>query len=336
MQIEVINRQEEFIRLSSDWNRLVEESENPSVFLTHEWYSSWLDSFSEEGSLNIVIARKEGGGLAGIAPCIHRKGGLQFAANREVTDTCDFIIQKGKTKDVLNFLLAEIKKTIEPGAAISLINIPEISPTSAYLEETAEQCGFSCSKRKSETAPVLNLPGRFQDYLASLKRKNRHEMKRKARRIEKEPGWTLDFLSLPVQMNEAILDFIRLHANSGDEKQSFWRKSGMERFFHNLADRLSRRGLAELNMLFKEDNLIGALFNFYYLGNLYFYNVAFHPQYARYSPGIYLFFKRIEKAINAGSSEADFLRGREKYKYAFGAEDRWLYHWELELRGNQA
>jgi CelD/BcsL family acetyltransferase involved in cellulose biosynthesis len=335
MKIEVINRQEEFIPLSSDWNRLVEESENPSVFLTHEWYSSWLDSFSEKGSLSIVIARNDEGGFAGVAPCIHRKGGLQFAANSEVTDYSDFIIQKGKTRFVLNFLLAEMKKMIRPGSAISLINIPEISPTSAYLEAAAEQCGFSCSKRKSETAPVLNLPGRFQDYLASLKRKNRHEMKRKARRIEKEPGWTLDTLSLPDQISEAIPDFIRLHANSGDEKQRFWQKSGMERFFHNLANRLSRRGLAELNMLFKEDNLIGALFNFYYLGKLYFYNVAYHPQYARYSPGIYLFFNRIEKAINAGSSKADFLRGREKYKYAFGAEDRWLYHWELEPGGNQ-
>ncbi len=336
MHVDVITCRQDFIRLGSAWNRLVEESENPSVFLTHEWYSSWLDSFSEEGSLNIVIAREEGGQLAGIAPCIHSKGRLQFAANSEVTDTCDFIIQKGKTRDVLYFLLAGMKKMIQPGSCISLINIPEISPTSAYLDEAAGQCGFSCFKRKSETAPVLNLPGRFQDYLASLKRKNRHEMKRKVRRIEKEPGLTLDTLSLPDQMNKGIPAFIRLHANCGDEKQSFWQKSGMERFFHNLADKLSRRGLAELNMLFKEDNLIGALFNFYYLGNLYFYNVAYHPQYARYSPGIYLFFKRIEKAIKAGTSEADFLRGREKYKYAFGAEDRWLYHWELEPGGNQA
>ena len=37
----------------------------------------------------------------------------------------------------------------------------------------------------------------------------------------------------------------------------------------------------------------------------------------------------IERAIDLGRAEFDFLRGNEEYKYRFGAVDRPIYHLTL-------
>ncbi len=331
MKIEVITRHQEFIRLRSDWNHLVDESENPSVFLTHEWYSAWLNSFAGNSRLNVILIRENGGELVGIAPCFYREGQMQFTASPEVTDYCDFIIKKGRTREFLYLLISHLSNQTQPGINMSFINIPETSPTLKHMEEAAEKNGFSHESHELEAAPVLKLTGNFQDYLQSLERKNRQEMKRKARRLEKESGLKLEYLRKTSQIERAVPDFIRLHENCGTEKQTFWQKRGMKSFFRSLAEELSRSGMAELNMLYLNEVLIGALFNLLYPGKVYFYNVAYHPEYAHYSPGIYLFLFRIEKAIEAGIGTVDFLRGREKYKYAFGAGDCSLYQWILKL-----
>ena len=56
-----------------------------------------------------------------------------------------------------------------------------------------------------------------------------------------------------------------------------------------------------------------------------FYNVAFDREYARYSPGIYLFHESIKRVFAKRIRKVDFLRGREKYKYYFGAKDCKIY-----------
>lgn len=334
MKIETVTRYQDFIRLRMDWNCLVRESENPSVFLTHEWYSAWWEGFAERRRLNIILVREENGILTGIAPFFHENGRIQFMAGREVTDYCDFIVKKGRTQEFLHAVFSALRRDRKTKKNITLINIPDSSPTLSCLEEAAARNDFVCEGNRWEAAPVLGLPPCFQDYLNSLRRKDRHEMKRKARRMEKNPHVRIEYLTGPSRIISALPEFIRLHKNGGEDKKAFWEKRGITHFFENLAFQLSRRGMAELNMLYMEDVLIGALFNLLYKDTVYFYNVAYHPEYSRYSPGIYLFFSRIKKAIENRKREVDFLRGQEKYKYAFGAKDRLLYQVKLTLKEN--
>ncbi len=54
---------------------------------------------------------------------------------------------------------------------------------------------------------------------------------------------------------------------------------------------------------------------FYYLG-------GFDPALRAASPGAVLLARVAEEAIRSGLRRLDFLRGREAYKYAWGAVDR--------------
>jgi CelD/BcsL family acetyltransferase involved in cellulose biosynthesis len=80
-----------------------------------------------------------------------------------------------------------------------------------------------------------------------------------------------------------------------------------------------------MNVLFFEKSLIAALLNFLYGDEVLFYNVAYDLDYAPFSPGFYLFHASIAEAISQGKNAVDFLRGREKYKYDFGAKECKIY-----------
>jgi len=55
-------------------------------------------------------------------------------------------------------------------------------------------------------------------------------------------------------------------------------------------------------------------------GYLY-YNAGVDPHAFDLSPGILLVYSLIARALAAGVSRLDFLRGNESYKYAWGAVD---------------
>ena len=62
----------------------------------------------------------------------------------------------------------------------------------------------------------------------------------------------------------------------------------------------------------------------------YYYIGGFDPSRARLSPGTIMIGHAIEEAIGAGARTFDFLRGREAYKYAWGAVDLPLYGRRLQ------
>lgn len=105
----------------------------------------------------------------------------------------------------------------------------------------------------------------------------------------------------------------------------------MAGFFSMLASLFFRENWAELHMLYVGSCAIAALLSF--LGNetVYFYNVAYDKDYSAFSPGFFLFHHAVKRAIVQKKSQADFLRGGEKYKYFFGAQDSKIYNLKLKV-----
>ena len=269
MKVEMITGQKDFKRLRPVWNRLVDESETPSVFLTHEWYSAWWANLSAGRQLYIILIKEENGTLTGIAPCCRAEGRLQFMADKDVTDYCDIIVKKGHSAACLDALFSCFRQEIVQDMEVFFVNIPDSSPTVSFLPGAAAQNGFIYRKSQIESAPWLYLPDSVSDYLQSLDRKARHEVKRKTRRIEKESSLRLEYITEPGRIEQVMPDFIRLHENCGADKRSFWMKTGMKAFFRTMAFGLSSRNMAEMNLLYLNDTLIGALFNFIYAEKKY-------------------------------------------------------------------
>ena len=325
MKVVCIKEFEKFVQLRKQWNALLFRSEQNSLFLTHQWFEAWWRCFGGEYELEILTAVDEHDNLIAVAPLMAGDKDLYFMANHEVTDYCDFITLEDKTDDFFEIMLDHFEKHYSHILSIELINIPAGSSTLSSLPRFASKWSFSCEILESDVVPVLALPISYDTYIQSLSRKNRHELRRKLRRMESLGQIRIQRITDPQELNTAIQGFIALHRDSSLSKQEFWQKEGMSDFFMRLTHLFSLENWVELNLLYSKDELIAGLLNFVYADNLYFYNMAYHREFSSYSPGFFLFHHSIRQAIEEKREEADFLRGREKYKYSFGAKDSKIF-----------
>jgi CelD/BcsL family acetyltransferase involved in cellulose biosynthesis len=171
-------------------------------------------------------------------------------------------------------------------------------------------------------APLLSLPGSYEEYLERLAAKLRHEIRRKARKLEDDVGrWNV---SLATQETlEAFLDrFVELHRTSGGPKGVFM-QPGMEIFFRRLGEAFLPLGIFSLTFIETADHekLAGSI-GFRFEGTYSLYNSAFDRGYQASSPGMVLVAEDIRIAIDQGCSWFDLLKGDYAYKYRFGAAPR--------------
>ena len=102
------------------------------------------------------------------------------------------------------------------------------------------------------------------------------------------------------------------------------------RAFHREAARgLHARGALALYGLRIDGQLVSTFYGFVDRQAVRYYLGGFEPAYARASVGALVVAHVLEQAQRRGAREFDFLRGREPYKYAWGAQDRPLFRLRL-------
>lgn len=175
---------------------------------------------------------------------------------------------------------------------------------------------IEASVSEHETAAVLTLPATFDDWLGSLGKKQRHEVRRKRRRFEENFGT----IKIERHTDDAIEAFCAMHRLSAGEKAGFMTEP-MEDFFTEL---LASAG-ASIHLLTCDGVPRAAAFGFETEDGYFYYNSAYDPAAAMSSPGIVLFSSMIKTEIERGAPVFDFLKGDEPYKFRHGAEPRRLY-----------
>ncbi|MEO5952632.1 MAG: GNAT family N-acetyltransferase, partial [Chloroflexia bacterium] len=160
----------------------------------------------------------------------------------------------------------------------------------------------------------------------SLRKKDRHELKRKVRKLEgrDDVHWHLVPTGDTEQMREEMVVFLDLHRSSGVDKAHFM-DDKMAEYFIDMAQTMTGPGWLELAVLDVSGEPASAYLSYKYGERLYLYNSGYSQRFAAYSAGVALLAYRIHKAILQGIKWFDFLRGDEEYKYDFGAKDTYVY-----------
>ncbi|HEX6131675.1 MAG TPA: GNAT family N-acetyltransferase, partial [Actinomycetota bacterium] len=180
------------------------------------------------------------------------------------------------------------------------------------VEETEDQNGV---------APFLHLPASWDGYLMEIPAKLRHEIRRKAKKLEAEAGpyrvVTADEASL-----ETMLDrFVELHRQSEGPKGVFM-VPGMEIFFRRLGEAFCGEGVFRLTFLEIGGELAAGTIGFVADGTYALYNSAFDRAWGSLAPGMVLVAEDVRLAIEEGCATFDLLKGDYDYKYRFGATRR--------------
>ena len=188
--------------------------------------------------------------------------------------------------------------------------------TVATVEDAVRGAGGEPITSQHEVTAVLDLPDSYEDWLASIGKKERHEVRRKRRRFVAEFG---DIEIVP-HGSEAITMFCAMHRTSQGDKGMFM-TGEMQSYFEDLLD----TGGAMIHTLVCDGIPRANAFGFETDDGYFYYNSAYDMDAAMASPGIVLLASMIEAQIARGARVFDFLKGDERYKFKHGASPRPLY-----------
>ena len=186
----------------------------------------------------------------------------------------------------------------------------------ATVELGVEMAGGRFSTTEDEVSAVLDLPDSYDAWLASIGKKERHEVRRKRRRFEAEFGE----IAIIQHGSEAIDMFCAMHRTAQGDKGMFM-TGGMQRYFEDLLDHAG----ATIHTLECDGVPRANAFGFETNDGYFYYNSAYDTDAAMASPGIVLLASLIEAQIERGATVFDFLKGDERYKFKHGAQPRQLF-----------
>jgi CelD/BcsL family acetyltransferase involved in cellulose biosynthesis len=319
-----------------EWNALVEQSMTDTPFSRHEYLSEWWKTLGggewKIGTDNhpslVLISAKENDQLVGIAPLFiteyDGQQALMLAGSIEISDYLDLIVREA---DLSRFLagLLNFLGSHDSGkwSAIDWYNLPDSSPTLAALRAESGRRGWNYHEEIYRPTPRIPLNGSFDEYLARIDKKQRHEIRRKMRRAaesDKSVRFHLIDQSADIELEaNAFFDLMVQDPN----KEQFLHPEMREQMTTTIRNAFER-GYLWLAFLEVNGSKAAASLNFDYKNKLWGYNSGVGREHMELSPGWVLLAQVIQWCAENGRYEFDFMRGDEEYKYRFGGVNKYV------------
>ena len=306
-----------------DWSDLVGADPAGTIFHTPDFLKLYWEEFGEEPEHLLLAFGENDDGTQVSAAAFELIGDtLRFLGGTEVTDYMGPVGSQETRAGFAHGLWAGLLARDDWREA-DLRGLAEDSAWLSELREAAVGHGLPVQETEDQNgvAPFLELPPTWDDYLAQIPSKLRHEIRRKAKKLEAETGpYTVE-----IATDETLLPFldrfVELHRMSEGPKGVFM-VPGMEIFFRRLGQTFCERGVFRLSFIRVRDELAAGTIGFSFGGTYSLYNSAFDRKWQQLAPGMVLVAEDIRQAIGEGCSVFDFLKGDYAYKYRFGARKR--------------
>lgn len=320
--------QESFDSLASFWADPSHQLRWNSVFVLPAWLKVWWQEFEPEAEPYLVTIR-QGEKIIGIAPLLIREGSASIIGSADVCDYLDFVVAAGMEEDFFSTLLDDLREK-----GVKHLDLRSLRPDSTVLTSLvgiAEKQGYEILCQPEDVSLEIDLPATWDGYLETLSKKQRHEVRRKLRRLW-ETG-KVEYRCLePDQASEDFMDtFLKLFTLSRQEKADFM-TARMESFFRSLAKAMTEIGLLRFGLL-EVDGLPAAMtMGFDYDDTIYLYNSAYDPQFNSLSVGVLSKALCIKESIEESKKRFDLLKGNEIYKYHLGGREIPLSRCQITAR----
>jgi CelD/BcsL family acetyltransferase involved in cellulose biosynthesis len=305
-------------KLDLDWNCL---------FVLPMWLKTWWDNFGENQYPEILAGYcKEK--LIGLAPLRIQEKTARFIGSENVCDYQDVIVGSNYHYDFLEAIVAHLKnkgiRTLELGTlrpdAVSLTQLPDL----------AKQMGHTVVCSQVALSYEIELPGTWESYLYMLNGKQRHEIRRKIRRLNEAGHVQFRVLRRWDEISEAMDTFFSLFKASRPDKSEFLTDRMMS-FFRLMAQRMAQQGFLKLFFLDIDHVPAAGVMCFDYDNTMFLYNNGYNPQFANLSPGFISKVYSIKDSIEQGKRRYDLLKGNEGYKKRLGSTPVPLYHLKIDF-----
>ena len=314
------------------WNALVEQSIADTPFSRYEYLSEWWKTLGggewiHQNVKLVLVSASENDQLAGIAPLfIDEYDGQQallLVGSIEITDYLDLIVREADLPRFISGLMDFLASSpADNWSALDWYNLPDDSPTLAALKADAEQRGWTYHEEIYQPTPRITLNGSFEDYLAGIDKKQRHEIRRKMRRAAESGRVQFRIVDKASDIEPELESFFHLMVQ--DPNKAMFLKDVMRDQMSKSIRTAHKYGYLWLGFLEVDGVKAAATLCFDYKNKLWGYNSGVSRDYMDLSPGWVIMGLTIQWCCENGRHEFDFMRGDEEYKYRLGGVDRYV------------
>jgi CelD/BcsL family acetyltransferase involved in cellulose biosynthesis len=318
--------------LLPEWKALWSSARHSTPFQFPEWIVWWWRCFGA-GRL-AVLALRDGKRLVAIVPGAVRDrtapdGAVFELLGGGISDYQDGLFAPGYEAASMFQVLAWLKQMNRDHCdRCRLEQLPEFSP---FVTAPVGQRWFD-QIATGDVCPVLRLRG--SDFAGCIPPAQAAKLRYYLRRAERR-GAVRFQMADGSDWSGLLDDLLELHRRSWNRRgqSGVLADAAVERFHRAVAPQLLGAGLLRLYRLRIGERAVASLYVLMHGARACYYIGGFDPEFSDVSPGTLLIGHAIERAIGEGAAEFDFLRGQERYKYYWGAEDRPTYRRVLQRAG---
>jgi CelD/BcsL family acetyltransferase involved in cellulose biosynthesis len=320
----------------ASWNALAAQSIADTPFSRHEYLSEWWKTLGggewTQAEL-VLISATENDQLIGLAPLFiadyDGQRALMLVGSIEISDYLDLIVRQADlprfVSGLFDFVLSSFQ---DRWSAIDWYNIPDDSPTLAALKTEAEKRSWNHHEEIYRPTPRIPLNGSFEEYLARIDKKQRHEIRRKMRRAaESDQNVRFTIVNGTEDIDAEINAFLDLMLHDPG-KAEFLHPAMREQMTVTIQN-AHAQGYLWLAFLEIGGVKTAASLNFDYKNKLWGYNSGVSSEHRELSPGWVLLAHTIQWCCENGRYEFDFMRGDEEYKYRFGGVNKYVMRMKI-------
>jgi CelD/BcsL family acetyltransferase involved in cellulose biosynthesis len=305
--------------VAAAWEALYARTSSATPFQSPAWQRSLLQNPQALRRLRFfTIYQNER--LIGVLPLEARRGGILRSSGALLSDYLDPLIDPQFAEACWPAALKGIRK-LAPGCSLVLENVrDEACGGCGMLGNYASAAGFAVGDAIDSAVARIALPKTWDEYLNSLDKHEKKELKRKLNKAETQGGAKLEVCTDPSTIVAEITAMFELinGANAGKARKAKW---VFPRHFALSAPAMAASGKLVLYKLIIENKHAAGLIALPTQRGQILWNTTFDPGMKQWSPGIVMFAMLIRRAIEQGDTVFDLLRGQNDYKYRLGAAD---------------
>ncbi len=298
------------------------------LFVLPFWLKVWWDHFGTD-RVSYICAVRRADDLIGIAPLMLKGETAFLMGDTDVCDYLDFIVVCGREIEFFGVLVEHLRQQ-----GISRLDLRPLRPDSTVIAAFAEMaeslnCEITC--KPENVALELDLPATWDDFLQRLSGKQRHEIRRKFRRLQETARINYRVVADGDEVKEAMGIFLALFKKNRMDKAAFMTHQ-MASFFRSVAQSLAKEKMLKIFFLEVDKAPAAAVMCFDYHSNMFLYNSGYDSRFGSLSVGLLSKVLSIKNSIERGKKRYDFMKGAESYKKRLGGKSVPLYRCQVEIK----
>ncbi len=297
----------------------------PSPFTHPGWMQAWHEVLAPRTHL-WVRTFWEGGKPIGLAPLRLENGTARLIGDPDVCDHLDLVAAAGREEPFCHALLDALQ-----AERVKRLDLAPLRPDSTVLRAlapAARAAGHPVDLREEGALFAMDLPASWEEYLQRLSGKQRHEVRRKQRRLEAHGAVDFRMTEQPADLPPVLDQFLALFRRNRADKAAFM-DARMEAFFRRLTERVPGMCIGILSI---GGIPVSGTLCCDHLGIRYLYNSAYDAGVSHLSVGLAAKLASIREGIDRGLNGYDFLKGEEPYKRQLGGRPVALVRCRIDLQ----